>query len=64
MPQAIVRLRQTEIVQSLNTPDIKAKLTGAGFLVFCSTPEELAAAQKSDIEQAAKIVKAAGIQPE
>lgn len=64
MQQPVVRRLQSEIVKALNVPEIHSKLTDAGFVVIGSSPEELAAAQKADIEQAGKIVKAVGIQPE
>jgi tripartite-type tricarboxylate transporter receptor subunit TctC len=64
MPQPVLRRANTEIVKALEAPDIRSKLTEAGFLVVGSTPEELAATNRADIEMAAKIVKLAGIQPE
>ncbi len=64
LPQALVRRLNLEINKAANTPDVKAKLDGAGFLVVGTSPEELSSINKADIERAGQLVKAAGIQPE
>ncbi len=64
LPQALVRRLNTEINKAAGAPEVKAKLDAAGFLVVGTTPEELAAINKADIERAGRLVKAAGIQPE
>jgi tripartite-type tricarboxylate transporter receptor subunit TctC len=64
LPQALVKRLNTEIVKAINAPEVKAKLDEAGFLVVGTTPEELAASMKNDIERMGQVVKAAGIKPE
>jgi tripartite-type tricarboxylate transporter receptor subunit TctC len=64
LPQAIVRRLNTEIVRAVNMPDVQPRLEAAGLLVVGSSPEELLAFEKSDLESLAKIVKAAKIEPE
>ncbi len=64
LPDSIVRRLNAEIIKAINAPEVKAKLDDAGFLVVGSTPEELAASMKTDIERMGRVAKAAGIQPE
>jgi len=64
LPQAILRRLNTELVKALNNPEVRAKADDIGFIVISSTPEELAAQVRHDLDLAAKIVKSAGIQPE
>ena len=45
-------------------PAIKAKLDGLGVIVVGSTPDELAALLKSEMEKWAPVIKAAGIKVE
>jgi len=64
LPAALVRRLNMEINKAAGAPEVKAKLDAAGFLVVGTSPEELAAINKADIERAGRLVKAAGIQPE
>jgi tripartite-type tricarboxylate transporter receptor subunit TctC len=64
MPRAIVVRLHDEIVRILNSPEVRAKAEDIGFPVATSTPEELLATIRSDIETTAGIVKAVGIKPE
>jgi tripartite-type tricarboxylate transporter receptor subunit TctC len=64
MPRAIVVRLHDEIVRILNSPEVRAKAEDIGFPVATSTPEELTATIRRDIEYTAKIVKAVGIRPE
>ncbi|OFZ99982.1 MAG: hypothetical protein A3H35_13050 [Betaproteobacteria bacterium RIFCSPLOWO2_02_FULL_62_17] len=64
LPPALVRRLNAEINKAAGAPEVKAKLDAAGFLVVGTTPEELSAINKADIERAGRLVKAAGIQPE
>ena len=64
MPQSIVDRLHDEIVRILNSPEVRAKAEDIGFPVATSTPEELSATIRRDIEYTAKIVKAVGIRPE
>jgi tripartite-type tricarboxylate transporter receptor subunit TctC len=64
MPRTIVARLHDEIVQILNSPEVRAKAEDIGFPVATSTPEELNATIRRDIEYTAGIVKAIGIRPE
>jgi tripartite-type tricarboxylate transporter receptor subunit TctC len=64
MPEAILQRLHDEIVKVLNQPEVRAKAEAIGFPVDTSTPEELAATIRRDIEVTGRIVKAVGIQPE
>jgi len=64
MPRTIVARLHDEIVRILNSPEVRAKAEDIGFPVATSTPEELTATIRRDIEYTAKIVKAVGIRPE
>ena len=64
MPRSVQLRLNSEIVRALNIEDVRRRLTEAGFIVAGSSPEELAAILKADIDQAARVVKASGIQPE
>ena len=64
MPQAIVVRLHDEIARILNSPEVRTKAEDIGFPVATSTPEELLATIRRDIEYTARIVKAVGIRPE
>jgi tripartite-type tricarboxylate transporter receptor subunit TctC len=64
MPQAIVVRLHDEIARILNSPEVRAQAEDIGFPVATSTPEELTATIRRDIEYTAKIVTAVGIRPE
>ncbi len=64
MPQNVVRRLNAEIIKAINQPDVISRMDALGLVVETSTPEELAAEVKRDLERTAQIVKAAGIQPE
>jgi len=64
MPRAIVVRLHDEIARILNSPEVRAKTEDIGFPVATSTPEELSATIRRDIEYTARIVKAVGIRPE
>jgi len=64
MPRTIVARLHDEIVRILNSAEVRAKAEDIGFPVATSTPEELSATIRRDIEYTARIVKAVGIRPE
>ncbi len=64
MPQAIVNRLHDEIVRILSSPEVRTKSEDIGFPIATSTPEELTATIRRDIEYTARIVKAIGIRPE
>jgi tripartite-type tricarboxylate transporter receptor subunit TctC len=64
MPPAIVTRLHDEIVRALESPAVRTKAEEIGFPIATSTPEELNAAIRRDVETTARIVKAIGIKPE
>ena len=64
MPQPIVKQLSTEIMSTVQMPDVRSKLEEAGFAVIGNSPEQMAAAMKSDIETFGQIARAAKIEPE
>ena len=64
IPPAIVTRLRDEIVRVLNSPAVRAKAEDIGFPIATSSPEELNATIRRDIEYTAGIVKAIGIKPE
>jgi tripartite-type tricarboxylate transporter receptor subunit TctC len=64
LPQPIVRRLHDEIVKTVTQSEVRAKAQDIGLAAATSTPEELADTVKRDIAVVAKLVKAAGIQPE
>ena len=61
LPKDILEKLHSEIVRALKEPDVAEKLAGAGVIVVAGTPEEFAAHIKSEMEKAAKVIKAANI---
>lgn len=64
LPPAIVKRLNGDITRIVDTTEVKARLFAGGLLLVNSTPDELAAAVKRDIQTVAGIVKRAKIQPE
>ncbi|MFN0161098.1 MAG: Bug family tripartite tricarboxylate transporter substrate binding protein [Burkholderiales bacterium] len=60
-PRAIIQYLNREIVQVLNTPDIRERLVAAGMDPAPSSPEELDAFLPRDQEKWARVVRAANI---
>jgi tripartite-type tricarboxylate transporter receptor subunit TctC len=64
-PKAIVDLLHREVVEALKKPDVIERLaTQGGNELVGSTPEEFAQVIRNDLAKYAKLVKAAGIQPQ
>ena len=59
-PAPIVNRLNAEIVKSLNTPEMRERLTGLGCEVVGNKPEELAAFLKAEIAKWGKVVKESG----
>jgi tripartite-type tricarboxylate transporter receptor subunit TctC len=58
---SIVSLLNREIVRVLNLPEVKDKFLIAGVETVGSSPEQLAAAMKSEVTRMGKVIKDAGI---
>jgi len=63
-PAAIVNRLNQEIVRVLNGPELKERLANGGMEVVGNSPEQFAAAMKSDIARVRQLVKDAGIRAE
>src|SRR5262249_23609675 len=61
---AIVNRLNREIVQVLNQPATKQKFLDTGADVIASSPQELAATIKSEMDSLGKLIKATGIKVE
>ena len=59
-PQPIITRLNSEIVKSLNTPEMRERLTGLGCEVVGNKPEELAAFLKAETTKWAKVIKDSG----
>ncbi len=60
-PRDVVLRLNAEVTRTLATPDVRQKITAGGALVNASTPEELSAYLRSEIQKWAQVVKAAGV---
>jgi tripartite-type tricarboxylate transporter receptor subunit TctC len=60
-PAAIVNTLNAEIVKALNTPEVRARLSGEGAEPVGNSPAEFQAYIRSEIDKYAKIVGALGI---
>jgi tripartite-type tricarboxylate transporter receptor subunit TctC len=63
-PREVVNRIQQEIARALRRPDLQERMNQLGAEPIASTPEEFAAYTRSEHEKFARLVKAAGIQPE
>ena len=60
-PAAIIRQMHSDTVAALNDPVIKSRLEGLGVTVVGSTPAELGAFLKSEMDKWGPVIKDAGI---
>jgi tripartite-type tricarboxylate transporter receptor subunit TctC len=63
-PRPIITLLNREAVKILNEPQVKQKLLDSGVETVGDTPEQFAAAIKTDMKTLGKVIKEAGIQME
>ena len=63
-PATIIRRLHLETVKALALPALHGKLTDLGMEVIGNSPEEFAAAIKSETPQWAKVIKESGIKPD
>ncbi|MGZ5089785.1 MAG: tripartite tricarboxylate transporter substrate binding protein [Burkholderiales bacterium] len=59
-PKAVVNKLNSDMIKVIRTPDVRDRLTGLGFDVVGSKPEELAVFLKSEIAKWTKVVKESG----
>jgi tripartite-type tricarboxylate transporter receptor subunit TctC len=63
-PAPIIRKLHLETVKSLALPDLRAKLANLGMDEIGNSPDDFAAAIKSEIPKWAKVIKESGIKPD
>ena len=63
-PTAVINRLNQEVVRLFGQGDVKAKFFEAGLEAIGSSPEQLAAAMKSEMTRMAKVIKDAGIREE
>jgi tripartite-type tricarboxylate transporter receptor subunit TctC len=64
MPADVTGKLSSEIHKAVTATDLRERLKGLGTTPIGSTPEALAAYQRSDIERWSKVVRTANIRPE
>ena len=60
-PQAIVKRLSADVTRILSQPDMREKLTGLGFEIVASSPDEFAAQIRIEVAKWSKVIKEAGI---
>lgn len=63
-PREIVQRLNTDMLRVLAMPEIRQKLSSGGAEIQPSTPDDMSAYLRSETVKWAKVVKAAGVQPE
>ena len=64
MPREIVQRLNKEFNDAIKRPDVQAQMEKQAFATTGSTPEQMAAFTKEQMESYSKILRAAGVQPE
>jgi tripartite-type tricarboxylate transporter receptor subunit TctC len=60
-PAAIIKRLNQELVRLLHQPEVKERFFNAGVEVVASSPQEFAAAMKSEMGRLGKVIKEAGV---
>ncbi|HUP94525.1 MAG TPA: tripartite tricarboxylate transporter substrate binding protein [Burkholderiales bacterium] len=63
-PSAIISRINAEVAQAMKTGEVQEKLANVGLFALHSPPERVTELVKTGMERMARVVKAAGIQPE
>ena len=64
LPSPVAERLSGEVRAALKAPDVQARLDDLGLSILASTPDELAAHLRREIEAVGKLVKAIDLQPE
>jgi len=64
LPTTIAERLSIEVRAALNAPDVQSKLGDLGLSTIASTPEELDARLRREIDAVGKLVKSIGLEPE
>ena len=62
--KAVVDRLNAEIVKAVRSPDLAERIVQQGLEITTNTPAEFSAFFKSEVDKFAKVVRAAGIQPQ
>jgi tripartite-type tricarboxylate transporter receptor subunit TctC len=60
-PRRVIDVLHDQTVKVIQIPEVRERVLAAGFGVVTSTPAELAAFSKSELEKWAKVAKDAGV---
>ena len=63
-PAAVVRRLNAEIIKAVRVPDVSERIVQQGLELMTSTPEEFEVFFRSEVAKFAKVVRAAGIEPQ
>jgi len=61
LPKPLLQRVHGDLIKVLRMADVKEKLSGQGFDILASSPEEFGATIRGDIAKYTKVIKAAGI---
>ena len=64
LPKDTLATLHKAVSETMNSPDVRARLTGLSLDISTTTPQEFDAHLKSELEKWGKVVKAAGIKPD
>jgi tripartite-type tricarboxylate transporter receptor subunit TctC len=64
LPSSLAERLSVEVRSALKAPDVQAKLNDLGLATLASSPEELAAHLRREIDAVGKLTKAIGLEPE
>jgi tripartite-type tricarboxylate transporter receptor subunit TctC len=64
LPRDRLSKLHASVIDAMNAPDVRAKLTNLSLDISTTTPQAFEAHLKSELEKWGKVVKAAGIKPE
>jgi len=63
-PQTIVDRMSRELIRIIKSDEVRTRMLGQYFSAAGTTPEALAGLMKTERERWARVIKAAGVQPE
>ena len=60
-PKPVMTKIVAEVLRIVRSPEVRERISGQGFDVVASTPEQFAAQIKAEVEKWGKVIRAAGI---